>query len=136
MKQSEHHEQVALFDWAAYQSNRYPELKMMFAVPNGGQRNIRVAMKLKKEGVKAGVPDIFLPIVRDGWHGLFIEMKVGKNKCSLSQINWIAHLRSENYRVTVCYGFDEARRMIENYLGIKESSTRPGPYSNKRQNVS
>ena len=61
---SEHEEQVALFEWAEWNKRQYPELELMFAIPNGGQRHVVVAKKLKDEGVKAGVPDIFLPVAR------------------------------------------------------------------------
>ena len=75
---SEHAEQTALFCWAALPEVRaeYPVLELMFAIPNGGERNKIVAGNLKAEGVKAGVLDIFLPVPSKGWHGLFIEMKV------------------------------------------------------------
>lgn len=65
---TEHWEQVQLFEW----SENLPELKLMHAIPNGGKRDIRVALKLKEEGVKPGVPDIFLPLSRGGKHGLYI----------------------------------------------------------------
>lgn len=72
---TEHEEQKALIEWSAWMSNARPELSLMFAVPNGGDRHPAVAAKLKAEGVKAGVPDIFLPVPRNGYHGLFIELK-------------------------------------------------------------
>jgi len=43
------------------------------------------AQKLKKEGVKRGIPDIFLPCARGGSHGLFIEMKARDGKVSEEQ---------------------------------------------------
>ena len=120
---SEHFEQVTLFSWAKNMEGRHPQLKMMFAIPNGGLRNIRVAMKLKKEGVKAGIPDIFLAIPRpleDGWlHGLFIEMKYGKNKPTKVQKQWLYDLDYEGYDTVVCHSFDEAKQAIIDYLGIE-----------------
>ena len=125
---SEHSEQVALFNWAKVMEGRHPQLKMMFAIPNGGLRNIRVAMKLKKEGVKAGIPDIFLAVprhlpnpTRDVFtlYGLFIEMKFGKNKTSRNQQGWIEALIAEGYAVEVCYSFEEAKQAIIGYLGLE-----------------
>ena len=67
---TEHAHQKAIFCWAANNFNKWPELQLMFAIPNGGtrgddkkSRTIRGG-KLKAEGVKAGVPDIFLPVPR------------------------------------------------------------------------
>lgn len=109
---TEHGEQVALFEWAA----NVPELRWMFAIPNGGARHIAVAGKLKAEGVKRGVPDIFLPLARRGYHGLFIEMKSAKGRTSPEQRKWIDGLRLNGYVVAVCYGQDDARSLIEAYV--------------------
>ena len=122
MNTPEHDEQVALFRWAALNENRLPELKNMFAVQNGGQRHKAVAAKLKAEGVKAGVPDIFLAfpkIYHSGafFAGLFIEMKAGKNRTTQSQKEWIVGLKNAGYMVAVCYGWEQAVQEIERYLG-------------------
>ena len=63
-------EQQSLFRWAAYQSGKYPELKLLYHVPNGGSRNKAEAGRFKAEGVKAGVPDLCLPVPRGEFHGL------------------------------------------------------------------
>ena len=76
MAMSEHDEQVALFQWAGYQLGACPELALMFAIPNGGDRHPAVAGKLRDEGVKAGVPDIFLPVPRGKYHGMFYGNEV------------------------------------------------------------
>ena len=78
-----------MFTWAFYEAAAHPELKNLFAVPNGGLRSKTEAARLKAAGVKAGVPDIMLAVARCGFHGLFIEMKVGKNKTSAAQDEWI-----------------------------------------------
>ena len=59
---SESVEQCCLFRWAGYSLGLHPELKLMYHIPNGGKRNITTARRLKAEGVKAGVPDIHLPV--------------------------------------------------------------------------
>ena len=76
---SEHDEQSAIFEWAALMQGAYPELGLLFAIPNGGKRDKATAGKLKAEGVKAGVPDMCLPVSNGKYHGLFIELKVGEN---------------------------------------------------------
>lgn len=118
MKQTEHEEQKKLFQWAKAQSGKHPQLTMMFAIPNGGQRNIVTATKLKAEGVKSGVPDIFLAYPSINYHGLFIEMKSAKGKVSDNQKEWIAGLFQNGYMCAVCYSFDEAKKIIEEYLQI------------------
>ena len=119
MQRKEEIEQTHLFLWAFYQSAKYPELKNMFAIPNGGKRSKSEAGRLKASGVKAGVPDIFLAVPKGGYAGLFIEMKVGKNKTSKDQDEWIERLMRAGYRCAVCYGFETARYEIEEYLKIK-----------------
>lgn len=121
---SEHSQQVALFAWAADNVGKYPALKYMFAIPNGGLRDVRVASSLKAEGVKAGVPDIFLPSsMHNGgplnfkqYHGLFIEMKWGKNKPTEEQIEFINYITSAGYQCKVCYSWEEAKDTLIAYL--------------------
>ena len=136
---SEHSEQVATIDWAELMSNRHPELKLIFAIPNGGNRNIVTAVRLKAEGVKAGVPDLCLPVrtpkihkikdpcpglcaIQSGfWHGLWIEMKKRKGSTtSKEQKWWHEKLRDQGYQVEVCKGASEAIEAISDYLGIEQ----------------
>lgn len=124
---TEHGHQSALFCWAALNLDKYPQLSMLFAIPNGGQRDKITAAKLKAEGVKSGVPDIMLPVARFGCHGLFIELKkpkaklengkeLAKGRTSNNQDTWIAKLKDEGYGACVCYGWNEARQVLEDYL--------------------
>ena len=116
---SEHTEQVALFNWAKRMEPRHPQLALMFAIPNGGKRHISTAKRLKASGAKAGVPDIFLPVPHGEKHGLWIELKVGKNKPTKEQNMWLSNLASEGYETAVCYGFEEAKNKIVEYLGLE-----------------
>ena len=86
-------------------------------VPNGGRRSLIEAARFKQLGVKPGVPDVFLPIACGGYHGLWIEMKAIGGRLSEAQLEVIAMLRSQGYRVEVCYGWDAARAAVERYLG-------------------
>tara|TARA_R110002096_G_scaffold173889_1_gene349460 strand:+ start:389 stop:772 length:384 start_codon:yes stop_codon:yes gene_type:complete len=122
IKKTEHSEQVALFDWAKANESRHLQLGLMFAIPNqGGKGKSAVirGLRMVNEGLKKGVPDIFLGVPRNGKHGLFIELKVGKNKPSKNQLWWIHSLRTEGYAVEVCYGFEEARDLIIDFLEIE-----------------
>lgn len=119
---TEHAHQVAVFIWAASQFERYPELRRMFTIPNGGERNKAVAGRLKAEGVKAGVPDILLPIRRGPWAGLFIELKrpkstgKAKGRATDEQSDWITYLHTQGFGAAVCEGWEAARDMIISYL--------------------
>jgi hypothetical protein len=88
----------------------------MYAIPNGSLRNLITAVKLKREGVKRGVPDVFMAVPRQGFHGLFIEMKYGKNKLTTEQKEFIAFAESEGYKCAVCYSWSAAKEVIEEYL--------------------
>lgn len=112
----ESEEQTALFDWAKLQKCKYPELDMLSAVPNGGSRHPVEAMNLKKQGVKAGYPDITLDVAKQGFHSLLIEMKRKPNKPTQEQLEWHEKLKYYGNRVEVCYGFEEAKNVILNYL--------------------
>jgi len=93
------------------------EYGLIFAIPNGGHRHPAVAAKLKAEGVRAGVPDLMLPVARQGYHGLFVELKCGPNKPSEAQQDWLRNLRSEGYLCHVVWdSVDEAMGLIEEYL--------------------
>jgi hypothetical protein len=92
-----------------------PCLRLLFHVPNGGERHVRVAQKLKAEGQKPGVPDYFLPVARHGFHGLAIELKSLTGCASREQKCWIEALRAEGWRVEVCRGWEQAWRVLEEY---------------------
>ena len=113
---SEGSQQKALMVWAAMNTPIYPQLKWLVHIPNGGTRNLREAVELKAQGVKAGVPDLMLPFASRGWHALFIEMKVKPNKLSQEQMEWLTALADNGYAVSVCYSWIEARDKIIGYL--------------------
>lgn len=123
---NEHLEAVAFNQWAKLSEKKYPALNMLFAIPNGGKLPYtKIArgkifspqrLLLVQEGLKKGIPDYFLAWPSNGYHGLFIELKYGKNKCSLEQLDWIDKLRVADYMVEVCYGFEKARDMVIDYL--------------------
>ena len=112
----EGNEQEALFQWAAFIRGRFPEIDLLYHIPNGGSRNRIEAANLKRQGVKAGVPDLCLPVARSGFHGLFIEMKAGKNTTTEKQEEWISALRKQGYAAEVCYGWERAAEVITQYL--------------------
>ncbi len=118
MIQHEANEQRKLFQWINFIKNKYPETALLFHIPNGGSRNKLEAANLKKQGVRAGVPDLFLPVARGKFHGLFIEMKYGMNKTTNKQSEWLKNLNAQGYAVCVCYGCEEASKKILCYLNL------------------
>lgn len=120
MKSLEHAEQVSLMQWWSLQCRRFgiPE-QLLFAIPNGGQRNIITAKRMKDEGVRAGIPDLFLAVPRGKFHGLFVEMKkIRGGVVSESQKACMQMLSENGYCVTVCHGFIEAKTAITRYLDL------------------
>lgn len=107
---SEAQEQEVIIQWADL--NGLP----LFHIPNGGKRNVAEAAHLKRQGVRAGVPDLFLPIPKGAYHGLFIELKTGKNKATEKQIEWLKRLNNNGYLSRICYGADAAIELIKLYL--------------------
>ena len=116
---TEHGHQTALFCWAALPETRaqWPEIALMFAIPNGGERNKATAARLKAEGVKPGVSDILLPVGRGGYFGLFIEMKKPKRGVvSDAQFKFGEAIREQGYDFSICRDWEAARTRIINYL--------------------
>lgn len=114
---SESHQQQQVIEWVRWHKNKYPILDaLLFATPNGGKRNIITAARLKKEGAKAGVLDLCLPISRQGYSTLWIEMKFGKNKLTPSQELFKAALESEGACVQVCYTAENAIKILQWYV--------------------
>ena len=115
-RMSEADEQIVVVKWANMMASKYPCLKYLFHIPNGGSRNIAEAANLKRMGVKAGVPDLCLPYPSKGYHGLWIEMKTDKGRQTGSQKEWAEWLNDNGYMAVVCHGYGEAINALEVYL--------------------
>jgi len=130
-KDSEASHQTALFAWAALNAKRWPELKWLHHIPNGGSRGDSAQSRairggqLKAQGVRVGVADVFLPVRRGSWSGLYIEMKKpserpkregSKGGLSDEQIEFGVFVKSQGYGWCCCYSWEEAVKIIEQYL--------------------
>lgn len=114
---TEAQEQSALFQWAGRMQGRFPALALMYHIPNGGSRNPVEARHLREQGVKAGVPDICLPVPNSQYSALYIEMKRRSGgRVSDVQRGWIAALNRAGNLAVVCRGWEEARDEIIEYL--------------------
>ena len=108
-------------DWekAQEETNKYeyPELNLLYHVPNGGSRHKAEAGRLRAEGVKAGVPDLCLPVARGQYHGLYIELKRQRGgRTSDHQSEWLDALSAQGYKAALCYGWEQAAGTIIEYL--------------------
>lgn len=117
MKSIEHQHAKKVAQWARVNARKWPELELLYAIPNGGKRDLRVATKLKAEGVKRGVPDYCLPVARGSFHGLYIELKSPTGRATVEQNWWLKKLVKEGYAAGICKGADEAIRILTTYLG-------------------
>ena len=90
----------------------------MYHIPNEGKRSAATGARMKQAGLKSGVPDVCLPTAHGGYIGLYIEMKIKPNKPTENQKQWLRALREAGHMVAVCYSWDEARKLIEDYLRL------------------
>lgn len=116
--------QRAVFAWAALQTQRWPELRWLHHIPNGGSRGdtqrarmIRGA-QMKAEGVKSGVADLMLPVRRGQFSGLYIEMKKpGKIKATTpEQKEFGEFVISQGFGWVVCDNWESAVQNLKDYL--------------------
>ena len=88
--------------------------------PNEGKRSYQYGARMKRMGMQKGFPDLFFPYARKNAHGLFIEMKAEKGKATVEQIEWLRRLKERDYKAFLCYGFDEAKRVIDWYFEVEK----------------
>ena len=117
--------QEAIFSWCDYNRNRYPELELLYHVPNGGKRDAATARALKRQGVKAGISDLVLPVARCGYHGLYVELKAPGGKLEQSQADFLQAVEQQGYLALVCVGWQAAVQALSVYLDGAEPEAQP-----------
>lgn len=110
--------QATVVAWSRLNERKFPALRWLFHVPNGGKRDAREAARLQTQGVIAGVADLFLPYPSREYHGLFIELKAEGGKPTDRQREFLASMTSRGYCAQVAVGSKAAIEMIEWYLQI------------------
>ena len=125
-RRSEDTEQMLVMQWAALNERRYPELKWLYHVPNGGSRNRAEAVKLKQMGVKAGVSDLQLPAGRGIYGGICLEMKYEDGTIQKSQKEFLRDMAAAGKYACVCYGAEEAIKTLEEYLSLGPGAVMAG----------
>lgn len=118
MPRNEDKEQQMIIKWSQQANVRktFPELKLMFHIPNERHCDAREGKRLKLMGVKSGVPDLFLPVPKRLYHGLFIELKTTDGKPSDNQLWWQTELTKQGYLSAICYGWEKAVTLIIRYM--------------------
>lgn len=96
-------------------------LKLLYHIPNEGKRSVSYGAALRRQGMKRGVPDLCLPVARGRYHGLYIEMKAGRNKPTVDQQWWLEALERQGFRAVWCSGWEQAKEEISEYLNLKET---------------
>jgi hypothetical protein len=123
MQKSESWHQVKLFAYVAERAAAGDErYRNVFAIPMGGARDKVTGARMKAEGARAGVPDIFVAVPARGKHGLFIEMKVEGGRLSQKQKEWRERLLAQGYGHATCFGVDDAIGVLDLYLGDRGSA--------------
>lgn len=100
--------------WFSLQYREYA--KLLHHSPNGGKRNAIEAAKFKAMGVRAGFPDLILCIARQGYHGLFVELKTAKGRQSDNQKYYQAVLEEQGYKYVVIRSIEDFISTINEYL--------------------
>ena len=116
-------EQIALFQWRDIAVKVIPELRWLHSSLNGVPLSPGLAAKMRRMGMTRGVVDVFLPIVRGGYAGLYIEMKRSNgvpSHLSASQKEFISFAREQGYRAEWCKGWIPARELILEYLEVAQ----------------
>lgn len=115
MRQEEHRIQCAIVKWFYY---AYPALRggLLFAVPNGGHRNIQTARAMKAEGVFSGVADLLLLVPKRDYHGLCVEVKTLVGRQSDNQKAWQKVVEAQGYCYTIVRSLDEFAELLRWYL--------------------
>lgn len=120
---NEHTEQALLVAWANSHLKEYPCLKWLYSnlngIPLSGRKSTRgrIMNYMKTEGATKGVPDLFLPVARQGYHGCYVEMKKFGGRLSKEQRDFMEFAKEQGYLVLVCFGHKTAIANLEWYLG-------------------
>ena len=112
---SEHNEQCAVIAWWRKWHGEFGCKEFqLFAIPNGGSRDIITGARLKAEGVRRGTPDLFLAVPSGAMNGLFCEMKYNKGKLSDEQKEFLEVAAADGYATATCWTAEEAIAAIKN----------------------
>jgi hypothetical protein len=96
---------------------RFSHLELMYATASGVKLPMGLIVKCKLCGIiKKGLPDVVLPYARNGYHGMYLELKTETGTPTPEQSFFIQKLKEEGYFATVVFGFNNAVKTIEDYF--------------------
>lgn len=84
-------------------------------VPNEGKRRGKTGIQTVYKGLKSGVPDCLIFESTQEYKGLAIELKVGRNTPTESQIEWKAKLISRGWAWELAYDIDQVISIVKQY---------------------
>jgi hypothetical protein len=90
---------------------------LWFHVANERKASNVAGVRLKKKGVKSGVPDIMIFEPNEKYSGLAIELKIKPNKTTPNQDKWLEDLNKKGWSTHVCYSLDEVIKTLEYHTG-------------------
>jgi hypothetical protein len=112
--------QRALIKWwsIAHVAFAVPE-HLFLSIPNGGRRDAITGAMLKLEGARKGACDLLLLQKRGKWGALLVELKTETGRLSPEQGYFINDAEFAGYCTAVCHSYDQAVRVITEYLDEK-----------------
>ena len=120
LAEAQHQAMVLKWTQQATIRAKWPELSLLFHVPNERHCTPQQGKNLQRMGVKRGVPDLCLPVPRGQYNGLFIEMKTESGRTTDDQEWWGERLLAQGYMWEVCHGWESAVRVLEWYMSLKK----------------
>lgn len=109
--------QIKLFDWLRSREDLIP---FCLHIANERRASPIHGRILKRMGVRPGASDVFLGISRGKYHGMFLELKAGKNKPSKEQLLFMQDMAIQGYHAVWCQGYEAAKQLIEDYLKLEK----------------
>ena len=116
MRHNELQIQKSIIKWARCASSVRPELELLHSIPNGQNTTPKNRKNLVLSGLLSGIPDLFLPVARGGFHGLYIELKTETGRLSVIQKKIMKLLSEQGYKTIVSRNSWDAISEIELYI--------------------
>ena len=111
-------EQAKVVAWAKRHEHIYPYLWLLHCSLNGVKMTKAQAVRAIAQGMKKGVADLFLPVKKGVYSGLYIEMKSEKGRTSIDQSKFLTAVSENDYLAHICYSAVEAIDKIKGYYNL------------------
>ena len=111
-------EQAKVIAWAKRHEHIYPYLWLLHCSLNGVKMTKAQAVRAIAQGMKKGVADLFLPVKKGVYSGLYIEMKSEKGRTSIDQSKFLTAVSENDYLAHICYSAVEAIDKIKGYYNL------------------